>query len=355
LDTETPIIRRTFAKYGTIVDLRTRTRGLYQQAFIRYDSPTAVQPFYDDTWDVLIFRDAVRVIPLLLSEEKRILRKSYAIKLAGFPRGTTAHDLCQILQEVNAKSCFIPRAMNNYSLSCYAYINFVSEEAVFNAASKSFQYEGQELFWVSTDTPTCHACGHPDHMVALCPNKPNRTMTPKQQQLNKLYDRYRPAQHRKPARSYADVAKPTRSVAQSLSQDERTGIVSALKDIRSTLTDMNDKINSLTNRIEVLETNYNNQPSAASPNKTPSKVSNKKSSTFSPPAKRPHIEVSSSSSAKESEVDFQSQLKSLQEENKSQSHIVASLRSQLDTITALLQNKIDTQGYRTEEADTLME
>src|SRR5262249_17713622 len=149
-------------------------------------------------------------------------RKRFAIKLAGFPRGTTAHDLQQILIETNAKSCFIPRAINTYASSCYAYLNFDSEEAVFTAASQSYDFDGFGLYWVGTDSPTCHACGCPNHMVASCPNKMNRTMTPKQQQLNKLYDRYHPAQHRKPARSYAEAANPGRqSLISSLSQDER--------------------------------------------------------------------------------------------------------------------------------------
>jgi RNA recognition motif. (a.k.a. RRM, RBD, or RNP domain) len=205
LNTPTPTIRSAFDRHGTIVKLTTRTRGLFQQAFITYDSATAIDKFRSDQWSDFIVRDAVRVLPVTLPQEERIRRQQHCLKLSGLPSNTAAHDILTFVKNIFGKTCFIPRNVSNYKSRNYAFINFENDEALINAQVSNFSYKGQELFWCPPDLRTCNICGSPDHFVKSCPRKPVKN--PQDDKLQKLYRRMRPAQHRKPPRSYADAAK----------------------------------------------------------------------------------------------------------------------------------------------------
>lgn len=58
-------IRVTFSNFGIIVKLFIVTKGLYQNAYIQFDSPDTSTYFTDNTWSYFIYEDAVRVLPLL--------------------------------------------------------------------------------------------------------------------------------------------------------------------------------------------------------------------------------------------------------------------------------------------------
>ena len=75
-----------------------------------------------------------------------------------------------------------------------------------NAVSQNYAIKNYELFWNLPDAKTCHICGSPGHLVKECPSKQQQIeKSTRDKQLEKLYNRYRPAQHRKP-RSYAAAA-----------------------------------------------------------------------------------------------------------------------------------------------------
>ncbi|PKY55859.1 hypothetical protein RhiirA4_475650, partial [Rhizophagus irregularis] len=50
----------TFSNFSTIVKLSIITKGLYQNAYIQFDSPVASIYFTDNTWFYFIYEDAVR-------------------------------------------------------------------------------------------------------------------------------------------------------------------------------------------------------------------------------------------------------------------------------------------------------
>ena len=226
LNIATPTIRACFDRFGTIEKMHTRTRGLFQQAYITYTETDSIATFLKDTWTVFIMKYAVRVLPLTLSEEQRITRKDYCIKLAGFSPGTTARDLHPVLKEVNAKTCFIPRNPNSYRGLNYAYINFENDEQLCTAVQKEMSYNGYNLFWAMDDTPTCFVCGNPDHIAKNCLDPRNRN-TPKHKKLQKLYNRFHPSQHRKPKKTYADAAR--KQVKNQPSIEEFNKVVNALQ------------------------------------------------------------------------------------------------------------------------------
>ncbi|CAJ0862119.1 7254_t:CDS:1, partial [Entrophospora sp. SA101] len=84
--------------------------------------------FAEETWSIYLLKDAVRVLPLDLTQEQREQRQAHSFKLAGLPRNTTACDLHEIIMAVNAQSCFIPKNPRMYLPLNYAYIGFASDE-----------------------------------------------------------------------------------------------------------------------------------------------------------------------------------------------------------------------------------
>jgi len=139
-------------------------------------------------------------------------RRINVLKLSGFPEGTTAYDLKEILQPCKAKTCFIPFNLNTSRNANYAFITFKSDELLGAAQETLYSFQGKELYWVNTDQKTCHICGNPGHLANSCPIKMKRfEKSDKDIKIQRLYNRYRPANHRKPQRSYADVAQSSRN------------------------------------------------------------------------------------------------------------------------------------------------
>ncbi|RIA83766.1 hypothetical protein C1645_742829 [Glomus cerebriforme] len=192
----------SLSRFSEIESIKLVTRGLFQHAFLVYKSVISATSFVT-YWGTYILRDAVRVFPKFLTDEQRQLRKKFGCKLTSLPNNIQAHDLHDILRTMNAKSIFIPRNPVSYKPLNFAYINYKSEDARQIAMKTNYKVNGQDLFWCTENARTCNRCGSPSHLFNECPI---RKQDSKKQQLNKLYNHYRPAQHRKP-KSYADATK----------------------------------------------------------------------------------------------------------------------------------------------------
>jgi hypothetical protein len=262
LKLQTATVRATFSSYGTIEKITMRTRGLYQQAFITFESVDHVTQFYDLYWTIYITSYAVRVIPLALDEVRRLKRRNFGMKLAGIPARANARDLIPFLKEISAKTCFIPVNPNNYKPLNYAYINFESEKTLAAAVNRECSLKGFNLYWAMENTPTCHICGSPDHIARDCSDPRNRN-TQKQQKLQKLYNRFKPAQHRRPKKSYAAAANGKgkgSSPQQTISKDELPNILNALQLLT-------DKMVRFENQLIIIDREIANQKQATPPPK----------------------------------------------------------------------------------------
>ncbi|EXX66152.1 hypothetical protein RirG_126580 [Rhizophagus irregularis DAOM 197198w] len=56
-------VRAAFSNFGNIVKLSLVTKGLYQNAYIQFDSTVASTYFTENAWSHFIYEDAVRVLP----------------------------------------------------------------------------------------------------------------------------------------------------------------------------------------------------------------------------------------------------------------------------------------------------
>jgi hypothetical protein len=166
-----------------------------------------------DHWCAFIQKHYVRVLPITLSQDDRALRQQFCHKLAEIPHNCLPGDLFEFLKSINAKTCFISQNIQNYRQHNFAFINFLNQEDYDHATLTSYSFQGNDLFWCGQSEKTCFTCGLPKHSVKVCP-KHNQSRDPKKAQLNKLYQRYRPAQHKHPPSppggkkpSYTDMAK----------------------------------------------------------------------------------------------------------------------------------------------------
>lgn len=214
------LLRNTFARYGTITDIKMRTRGAFQQAFITYDKDEKLNQFYEEQWSEFLLRESVRVLPLNLTDEQRQLRREFCCKLSGLPPKFKPKDAHQLLKKIKAKTCFVPRNPKTYNPLNFAYVSFRNEEDLTAAINEIFVFEDKELFWSEESTKTCHICGDPSHLAAECTHKGENRKNNKDDKNAKfqhLYKRFRPAQHRRDPNkannnkrnknSYAEAAK----------------------------------------------------------------------------------------------------------------------------------------------------
>jgi hypothetical protein len=221
LNTKAPLVRAAFERYGKIskLNMRTKFNSMFQQAYITFEDISAME-YFKDEWFTFIEKDGVRIFPLTLTEQERNQRRNHVFKLSGFRAGTLARDLVQILETVKAASIFIPRHPGTYKTLNYGFVAFRSDADQNSAAQQNFAFEDCNLFWGPEDMKTCHFCGHPGHIVKNCDSLKNRRRSPREKKIQKLYDRYRPAQHKNRSRptSYADATK--RNIRQTKQREQ---------------------------------------------------------------------------------------------------------------------------------------
>ena len=120
-------------------------RGPWQIAFIVFEDPKSIAPFYDLVWSVSFLENFLRVEPTDLDPIQTALRQQFELKLTGLPFNTNQQQLIDFLLHINAKSYFIPRDQQ-YSLRPYAFINFATSDDLASAASQSQKFKNKVLY-----------------------------------------------------------------------------------------------------------------------------------------------------------------------------------------------------------------
>ncbi len=168
------------------------TTGMWQRAYVVYKDASTISRLKADVWSLDIMDFSVRVHPLNLSKEDYEDCEAYSLKLTGLLFGTTQHDLRQIIEDTNAKSCYIPRHTQSYKNLPIAIFSFDCDDRAHVAYEKNFSLKGRKLYWNFPGIPNCRTCGNPDHVTKKCPSKQQRRSNP----YSQLYDKYKPAQYR---------------------------------------------------------------------------------------------------------------------------------------------------------------
>ena len=296
MNLKTHVVRAVFEKFGEIKSISMKTVKYYQQAFIRFTDVNIAKGFID-LWSIYIGQDSVRILPLILDEQQRQLRKEFCMKLVGLPRGTNARDLRSLIMATQAKACFIPRNPKTYNYMNYAYVYFNSQDQMEEMSLQDFQIWNTELSWVSPDVQTCHLCGEPDHIAKDCNSKTTyNSVDPK---LQRLYNKFKPANHRKTKKSYASAA--AQNTNRSHDPNKLPGGTSSGgsmhgNDLKSQFLQLQQMFSTYTKKLDSIE-NQLNQQTASNPSPSTSTSHNSRTNNNGnkkQPTKRVRIETSES-------------------------------------------------------------
>ncbi|CAB5181873.1 unnamed protein product [Rhizophagus irregularis] len=107
--------------------------------------------------------------------------------------GTYAADLKDIIIQIKAKSCFVPknRFSKNYEKERFAFVFFDNENDLNNTLGKKFSFNNRGLVFINYDAVTCHVCGSLYHRVRTCPeNQRKRNMSSTHEVYQQIYSRY---------------------------------------------------------------------------------------------------------------------------------------------------------------------
>jgi hypothetical protein len=188
-------VRTIFTKYGEIKSLKMQTIGMWQSANIEYIN----QEDYDklkENWAIPFRADLIRIFPFLNTNEIKLERSQFSLKLNNLPPGTTGYDLKEIIQNTHAQTCYIPRN-RNYSRKRFAILSFKTSEAKDGAQDTHVTLGNTTLDWHETTTKLCAICASAIHHTKDCNIKASQLQKAQEkkeniQKFGHLYRRYKP-------------------------------------------------------------------------------------------------------------------------------------------------------------------
>ncbi|EXX73853.1 hypothetical protein RirG_056580 [Rhizophagus irregularis DAOM 197198w] len=132
LDVDKQMLEVYLKSFGPIKTLKFNVKNLYYEVVVRFNG--------------------------FFPKDERNLCFKYGLKLANLPVGTYAADLKDIIIQMKAKSCFVPknRFSKNYEKERFAFVFFDNENDLNNALGKKFSFNNQGLVFVNYDAVTCH-------------------------------------------------------------------------------------------------------------------------------------------------------------------------------------------------------
>lgn len=351
LGISTMTIHKALSQYGEIDSLRLITVKLHQQAFVTFKSRDTVEKKFitPDTWSIVIMRMALRVLPLSLTTAQRELRRKYVLKLSGFSPDTSARDLLPFLTDVKAKTCFIPRNPTNYKQLKYAFVSFASAQDIKDALNRQASYNGSVLHWSLPSHTTCHVCGDPEHIAKDCKD-PRNKRSKDYQRYQKLYNKFKPAQHRKPrsqnkrqrtteppnkTNRYWNKQNINPNNADNTQQSEFAQMLQAFKDLQRQINLFDFKLSSVSKDLETLK-KQDNKNGNASINGQRQQQSQSSSNTPNNVPKRNYAQVASSPSSSETEHNTPS-LNALDDQQKQLASSLSSITKHMDSFGQMLE------------------
>lgn len=255
LDTDRNMLKSILESYGSLDSLKLRLSGSWFRADAIFKEETTIENNFINTWSIQYKKDMCRVAPASYNRSQIEERNSRTAKLTNLPYGTTPIDLKQILQEVKAKTCFIPRTRNRYARHRYAYVSFENDDDLEKIFENSIVKFGEnELLWDHESSKACHKCGSTKHLIAECDERENATEAQeRRKQYSNVYSRFKVPNYRKLIGTNNNrnaQGSPKQNVQNKQNFEQ---ILTQLKDefrknfeiIKQELTSINERINNL--------------------------------------------------------------------------------------------------------------
>jgi len=145
LDVEKNLFETALNKHGKTKSIKYVHKKLYFHVIIEYASNT-VASFWNNKWCYNFGKLSFQCEQPGLSGAEKQLRRKFTIKLANLPKGCSIFELSDVLKQVNAMTCFIPKKNDqSYSRERVAYITFKSQEDLEKAKATNFIINNRAL------------------------------------------------------------------------------------------------------------------------------------------------------------------------------------------------------------------
>jgi len=109
LDVDKMMFKDYLNKVDKVISIRyQQPRDLYHTVHVTFEN-VATRNKLKDLWAFAIGKHSYRFVPADITNENYLNCFQYRTKLTNLPAGSTAFDLEEILLNVSAKTCFIPR------------------------------------------------------------------------------------------------------------------------------------------------------------------------------------------------------------------------------------------------------
>lgn len=279
-------------QFGKIDSIKYRLAGPWYRADATFESNVGIENNLD-CWSIQYKKDLCRVAPAFFTREDIDYRNQFTVKLTNIPYGTTPIDLKEILQKVNAKTCFMPRTRSRYNRKRFAYVSFASDEDLQKVMTNiRVMYNGTELFWDVEDAKTCHKCGSSKHLVVDCPEKESAdNFREYKNQFSNIYNKYKVPNYRNLTKKSNDNNKSSHSTStknqnpksasnHTTTNDLQNMMENALKsltrNIEEKFINITKQLDDVNNRIKLLEIKVGlDKPKAQTPKSATKNNSNK--------------------------------------------------------------------------------
>jgi len=173
LDLSINEIKAAATTIGNVRNITVNAKGGWQTANINfYEKDDELN--LSNIWSIMIKKDSCRVLPRKNYEETKNQRSQICAKLTNLPFGCTAYELNQIIEETEAKTCFIPRTRNKYNRMGVAFLSFKTSTDKKAAMDNNFILRNHKMVWTSPEHKTCTFCHQSDHLIAQCKEKNNQ-------------------------------------------------------------------------------------------------------------------------------------------------------------------------------------
>ena len=254
LDVDRLTLKMIMGKVGNVTDIKLQISGLWYKAYVTYEDKSTIDVHFQDKWSIFYLKDLCRVAPANATRQDIEERNKNSLKLTGLPFGTTAYDLKELLEKVEAKTCFIPRTRNQYGRARYAYVTFKNEETCLRMLNNEIQGCVNEtvLHWVHAEVKTCHKCGSMEHLVIECQEKKdNDDFKQRRSGYNRVYTRYR-------VPNYKNMTKLTNNVINKQQEKETNTnvnqkMIEMMQAIQQNIKELNTTMSYLNQRITKIE------------------------------------------------------------------------------------------------------
>ncbi|KAG9305151.1 hypothetical protein G9A89_010659 [Geosiphon pyriformis] len=161
-------IKAVFSKFGKIISIKMQLIGLWQKAVIEFESVEIVC-LVASKWSVLVRKNSVHVVLVVNDKESWISKDCYHALLYTLPVGMTAHDLSDLVEAYDRKTCVIGCDFISYTHVQCVVICFESKVAKLAAIDLVLVFKSVNLHWAGLCLVRCTKCGQFGHVTAICP------------------------------------------------------------------------------------------------------------------------------------------------------------------------------------------